>query len=143
MKVHYLCHPPRDSLNFVYATELPADYYAPGIFCVEASSASGKLSEFFAFPARMGERLIETKLTKVNTRTYAVFFEELSIKFFFKIISLDKTARYVGNERNRFEDFRLFRVQPANTHRLEQSCLNHDFYFIGFGSSQRSQRSDG
>ncbi|WP_286787674.1 MULTISPECIES: hypothetical protein [unclassified Pseudomonas] len=143
MKVHYLCRPLHDSLNFVYATELPPDYYAPGTFCVEASSASGKLSESFKFPARMKERIIETKLTKVNSRTYAVALEELSIKFFFKIISLDKTARYVGGEPNRFEGFRLFRVQPANTHRLEQACLNHDFYFIGFGSSLESQQSYG
>ncbi|MDZ7889929.1 MAG: hypothetical protein U5M72_12030 [Pseudomonas sp.] len=143
MKVHYLCHPPRDSLNFVYAAELPADYYAPGTFCIEAESANGKLSEFFAFPARMGERLIDTKLIKVNSRTYAVTFAELGIKFYFKIVSLDKTARYVGNESNRFEYFRLFRVQPANTHRLEQACLDHDFYFIGFGSSEKAQQSEG
>lgn len=142
MKVHYLCHPPHDSLNFIYATELPADYYSPGTFCVEASSANGHLSESFKFPARMGERLIITSLTKVTARTYAVAVEELAITFFFKMVNLDKTSRYVGIETDRFENFRLSRVQPANTNRLEQACLEHDFYFIGFGSDQELQQND-
>lgn len=134
MKVHYLCHPPNDSVNFAYAAELPDDYYAPGMFCVEASGASGQLADSFHFPARLGKRLIAPSLIQVTARTYAVNIDELALKFFFKLISLDRMSRYVGRESDRFTDWPLFRVQPANTQRLEHACANHDFYFVGFGS---------
>lgn len=143
MKVHYLCHPPGDSLNFVYATELPVNYYCPGTFCVEAEKANGQLSESFKFPARIRERILITNLSKVNSRTYTVAVDELAARFFFKIVSLDKTSRYVGSEQDRFSNFRLLRVQPANTNRLEQVCRDHDFYFVGFGSDKEIQQNEG
>ncbi|MCW2038785.1 hypothetical protein VDG09_21265 [Xanthomonas campestris pv. raphani] len=143
MNVHYLCHPPHDSVNFVYATELPIGYYAPGTFCVEASNAGGHLSESFQFPARLGQQVVTHRLTQVTARTYAVDVEELATKFFFKLINLDRTSRYVGRESDRFSNFPLLRVQPANTLRLEQACTNHDFYFVGFGSEQLIQQNEG
>jgi hypothetical protein len=115
MKVHYLCHPPNETVDFVYAAELPSGYYAPGMFCIEASDVSGSFVESFKFPARLGERLITTNLTRVGTRTYIVDVDELATRFFFKIVSLDKTARYIGRESSRFTNFPLSRVQPANT----------------------------
>lgn len=133
MKVHYLCHPPCDSVNFVYAAELPVNYYAPGMFCVEASSASGGIAESYQFPAQLKQNLIIPKLTRVNARTYSVEVEDLAMKFFFKLISFDRASRYVGQASNRFSDFPLLRVQPANSLRLEQACVNYDFYFVGLG----------
>ena len=143
MKVHYLCHPPGDSVNFVYATELPIGYYVPGAFCIEASSAGGNLAESFQFPARFGQHIVTHRLTLVTGRTYAVDVEDLSTKFFFKLINLDRTSRYVGSESDRFSNFPLFRVQPANTLRLEKVCINHDFYFVGFGSERLIQQGEG
>lgn len=143
MKVHYLCHPPHETVDFVYAAELLNGYYAPGMFCVEASDMSGNLAESFLFPARFGQRLITTSLIQVGTRTYAVDVEELAIKFFFKLISLDKTSRYVGRDSSRFANLPLSRAQPASTQRLEQACVNHDFYFVGFGSDLRAPQNEG
>lgn len=143
MKVHYLCHPQNEIVNFVYAAELPSDYYAPGIFCIEASDVSGNFVESFEFPARLGQILITTNIIQVGTRTYTVDVEELAIKFFFKIVSLDKTARYVGRDSSRFTNLPLSRAQPANTQRLEQACVNHDFYFVGFGSDPQAVENVG
>lgn len=133
MKVHYLCHPPSDNLNFIYAAELPADYYTPGMFCIEAYNAAGGIAEEFQFPAMLNGIMIIPKLTKVGSRTYSVEIKELSLKFFFKLIRFDKYSRYIGQLSARFEDYPLFRVQPASSSRLEKACLKHDFYFVGFG----------
>ena len=133
MKVHYLCHPPGDSANFVYAAELPADYYAPGMFCVETSSLSGAISDSFQFPANLKGNTVLLKLARVSRRTYSVEVNELGVKFFFKLISFDRTSRYVGQALNRFSDYPLLRVQPAHFLRLEQACLDYDFYFVGLG----------
>jgi hypothetical protein len=127
----------------VFATELPTGYYAPGTFCVEASSAGGHLSKSFQFPARLGQQIVTHHLTQIAARSYAVDVEELATKFFFKLINLDRTSRYVGRESERFSNFPLLRVQPANTLRLEQACINHDFYFVGFGSEQVIQQNEG
>lgn len=143
MKVHYLCHPPNETNGFVYAAELPNGYYAPGMFCVEASDASGNLAESFEFPARLGKRLITTNLVQVATRTYAVDIEELAVKLFFKLVSLDRKSRYEGRSSDRFSGLPLFRAQPANTQRLEQVCVNHDFYFVGFGYDLETPQNEG
>ena len=142
MKVHYLCHPPNDSLNFVYATELPRFYYAPGLFCVESLSSSGSLPETFQFPAQLNQQLINTELTHSTARTYVVSVEDLALKFFFKLVSLDKKSRYVGDDIEHFEGLPLYRVQPANDERLERACLNSDFYFVGFGGNAMDQEND-
>ena len=133
MKVHYLCHPPGDSSNFVYAAELPTDYYAPGLFCVEAFSLRGAVSDAFQFPAQLKNNTIILKLVRVSARTYSVEVKELGMKFFFKLISFDRMSRYIGQAPNRFSDYPLLRVQPANFLRLEQACLDYDFYFVGLG----------
>jgi len=141
--VHYLCHPPDEMNDFVYASELPNGYYAPGMFCVEASDASGHLAESFQFPARFGDQLITTSLIQVTARTYTAQVEGLAMKFFFKLVSLDRTSRYVGRDPSRFEGFPLFRTQPANTQRLEQACVGHDFYFVGYGGDPRIPQNEG
>ncbi|WP_146750269.1 hypothetical protein [Pseudomonas sp. RIT411] len=133
MKVHYLCHPPGDSINFVYATELPADYYSLGMFAVEASNANGATSNSFKFPAQLKNNTIILELVQTSGRTYTVDVKKIGMRFFFKLVSFDKTARYVGQARDRFIDYPLLRVQPANYLRLEQACLDHDFYFVGEG----------
>jgi hypothetical protein len=143
MKVHYLCHPPCDSTNFVYAAELPVDHYAPGMFCVESSNASGRLSESFEFFARIGQQVISPKLIRVNARTYSVEVKELNIKFFFKLINFDRASRYVGGALNRFSNFPLLRVQPANSLRLEQACEKYDFYFVGLGYDLFPEKKEG
>lgn len=133
MNVHYLCHPPGDSKNFVYAAELPKNYYAPGMFCVEASNLSGTISESFQFPAQLNKSIVILNLIRVSDRTYSVEVKELGVRFFFKLISFDRSWRYVGQAPNRFSDYPLLRVQPANLLRLEQACLDFDFYFVGLG----------
>lgn len=143
MNVHYLCHPPDDPANFVYASELPAEYYAPGMFCVEASSSSGGISDSFKFAAHLNNSIVILKLARIGSRTYSVEVKELGMKFFFKIISFDRATRYVGQAPNRFSDYPLLRVQPANFLRLERACVDFDFYFVGLGyESQKSQIED-
>lgn len=143
MNVHYLCHPPGDSANFVYAAELPDDYYAPGMFCVEASSLSGTIPESFQFPAQLNKNIVILNLVRVNARTYAVELKEVGVRFFFKLISFDRTSRYVGQVPNRFSDYPLLRVQPANFLRLEQACLDYDFYFVGLGYEPPKSQIEG
>lgn len=139
MKVHYLCHPPDRQIDFVYAAELPSQYYAPGMFCVEAFNTNGHLGDSFDFPALFGEQLITLSLSQVTARTYAVDVEKLGMKFFFKLVSLDRAARYIGRESKRFSDFPLFRAQPASSQRLENACIEHNFYFVGFGSDEQNR----
>lgn len=143
MKVHYLCRPPDRLNDFVYAAELPSHYYAPGMFCVEAFDTKGNLGKSFDFPAIFGEQLITLSLIQVTARTYVVDVEKLGMKFFFKLVSLDRTARYVGREPTRFSDFPLFRAQPASSQRLENACIEHNFYFVGFGSDEQNRQNQG
>jgi hypothetical protein len=142
LKVHYLCHPPGDLLNFVYAAELPANYYAPGIFCIESKNRSGGLEGSYDFAAILGEQSINATLERVVGRTFSVFIAVLAQRFLFKAVSLDRTARYVGWERNRFSDLPLFRVQPVSDKRLEEACQRHDFYFVGSGAELLMETND-
>jgi hypothetical protein len=142
VKVHYLCHPPHDSVGFVYAAELPDRYYAPGFFCVEAENARGNVRDAFSFPARLGEQIISAELLQVARRTYSVNVEGVGT-FYFKLVSLDRRARYIGGRAEEFSGYPLYRVQPANDHYLERACQAHDFYFVGYGMEPRRQADEG
>jgi hypothetical protein len=143
LAVHYLCHPPEDSLNFVYAAELPSDYYSPGIFCVESRNRSGGLHDSYGFLARMGEQMIESTLERTDDRTFSIFIESVSLTFLFKAVILNRAARYIGDEQDRFSDVPFFRMQPVNDQRLERACLEHDFYFVGIGIERLQDADNG
>jgi hypothetical protein len=130
-------------LNFVYAAELPIDYYAPGLFCIESHNRSGGLNGSYEFAARFREQLIDGTLERTSGRTFSVYIAPINQKFFFKAVSLDRTARYVGYERDRFSDLPLFRVQPASDKRLEEACQEHGFYFVGAGIDPLGEIAEG
>lgn len=140
--VHYLCHPPRDSLNFVYASELPANYYAPGQFCIEAANRGGRPYGSYSFLARFQGELVEQRLELISSRTFSVTVFPIAQRFFFKAVSFNRTARYIGDEVRWFSDVPLMRLQPASDRRLEAACQEYDFYFVGFGGQGSSLENE-
>lgn len=130
-KVFYLCGSQDDPRKLVFADELPEDYYAPGMFVVEAKSKGGALSTNFQFAARQGQQLLALELnTTERGRTFKVDANSIGM-FYFKLIALNRTVRYAGIRPRSFNNRPLYRVEPANMTLLERACTEHDFYFIG------------
>jgi hypothetical protein len=133
--VFYLCRSPNDPKSFLFANELPDNYYAPGLFIVEADNRSGVLDERFKFLARQGLQTLNLELQGAERgRSYVVDAGENG-KFYFKVIALDRTSRYFGHRSNVFRDMPLYRLEPANMRQLELACVERGFYFIGSAGS--------
>ncbi len=129
--VFYLCRSQNDSDQFVFANELPENYYSPGLFIVEAANRRGLLEQGFNFLARQGKQTISLELRRTeNGRAYIVDAAHNG-KFYFKAIALDRSSRYSGQRRGLFHDMPLYRFEPANMRQLERACIDRDFYFIG------------
>lgn len=129
--VFYLCRSPDDPERFVFADELPDNYYSPGLFIVEASARDGAMDPSFKFLARQGERILELDLKRSEEgRAYIVDAAENG-KFYFKQVALKKSVRYDGRRISLFHDLPLYRMEPANMGLLERACIERDFYFIG------------
>ena len=129
--VLYLCQSLDAPERFVFANELPEHHYSPGIFIVEAANRSGTLKPTFNFPARKGVQVMNLELRRVdNGRAYVVDAASNGM-FYFKVIALNRNARYSGQRGGVFHDFPLYRLEPANMRQLERACLEHDFYFTG------------
>ena len=129
--VFYLCRSPDDPDQFVFADELPDNYYSPGFFVVEAATQTGALDQIFKFRARQGEQVLDLDLKRSKEgRAYIVDAAENG-KFYFKQVAFKKHSRYVGKRGGIFKGRPLYRMEPANTGLLEQACISRDFYFIG------------
>lgn len=129
--VFYLCRPPEDSSTFVFADELPDNYYSPGMFVVEAVNRRGQLGATFKFLARQGQQILSLELKQSEKkRTYIVDASQNGT-FYFKAIALDRTARYSGQRISLFHNMPLYRIEPANMTQLERACKEKDFYFVG------------
>lgn len=129
--VFYLCRSPEDSKQFVFASELPENYYSPGLFVIEAASRGGRLEQTFNFLARQGQNTMSLELRRSkNGRAYIVDAAHNG-KFYFKAVALDINSRYSGQRRWLFHDMPLYRLEPANMQQLESACIDRDFYFIG------------
>lgn len=129
--VFYLCRSPSAPDHFVFANELPKDYYSPGLFVVEADNRSGLLKQDFKFLARQGQQTMSLDLRRSkNGRTYIVDAADNGV-FYFKAIALKRSSRYSGQNRDLFHDMPLYRFEPANMRQLESACINRDFYFTG------------
>ncbi|MDN2709087.1 hypothetical protein O0880_06570 [Janthinobacterium sp. SUN118] len=134
--VFYLCRSPDDPEQFVFADELPNDYYSPGLFVVEASTQAGVVDQIFKFRARQGEQVLELELKRSeNGRAYIVNAAKNGT-FYFKLVAFKKSSRYVGLRSRVFQDMPLYRIEPANMGQLERACINRDFYFIGSSGIQ-------
>lgn len=129
--VFYLCRSPSDPDQFVFASELPDNYYSPGLFVVEAINRGGLLDQGFKFLARQGQQVMSLELRRSeNGRAYIVDAAHNG-KFYFKAIALDRSSRYSGKRRGLFHDMPLYRFEPANMRQLESACIDRDFYFVG------------
>jgi len=129
--VFYLCHPPEDSDTLVFATELPENFYSPGIFVVEGATRGTRLGPTYKFLAREGQQTLYLELKQIEKgRTYIVDAGHNGA-FYFKAISLNRDIRYSGQHQSLFNYFPLYRIQPANMTQLERACIERDFYFIG------------
>lgn len=129
--VFYLCRSPSDPYQFVFANELPENYYSPGLFVVEATNRRGSLEQGFKFLARQGQQIMTLSLRRSeNGRAYIVDAAHNGI-FYFKAIALQKSSRYSGQRLDLFHDMPLYRLEPANMRQLESVCIDRDFYFIG------------
>ena len=129
--VFYLCRSPTNPDQFVFANELPENYYSSGLFVVEAVTRRGLQEEVFKFSARQGQQTISLELRRSKSgRSYIVDAAQNGV-FYFKAIALDRNSRYSGQRRALFHDMRLYRFEPANMTQLERACIDRDFYFIG------------
>lgn len=129
--VFYLCRSPNDPDQFVFANELPENYYSPGLFVVEAVNRRGLLEQGFKFLARQGQQTMSLELRRSeNGRAYIVDAAHNG-RFYFKAIALDRSLRYSGQRQGLFQDMPLYRLEPANMMQLERVCIDRDFYFIG------------
>lgn len=133
-KVLYLCPGSEDSDSLFFAPELPENHYAPGQFFIEARTPAGKPHELYRFAAMQGSQELEFELRPAkNGRSYSVDAGENG-KFFFKIVAINRSIRYIGKNQENFDGMPLYRVEPANMQQLEQACRKNDFYFIGSSS---------
>jgi hypothetical protein len=140
-KVYYLCSNPKERASFVFATELGRDLYVPGIFAVEAFTASGKFAESYSFLARQGDTYIRLQLIQKSARVYSVDAGSFGL-FWFKLIRINRYFRYKGAHKTLFNNKPLARVEPANMTRLERVCIAHDFYFVGANNNpEREQQA--
>lgn len=129
--VFYLCRSPSDPGQFVFANELPENYYSPGLFIVEAISRRGLLEQGFKFLARQGQQIMSLELHRSESGRAYVVDAAHNGRFYFKAIALDRNSRYSGQRRSLFHDMPLYRFEPANMRQLERACIDRDFYFIG------------
>lgn len=136
--VFYLCRPPEDSNTFVFANELPDNYYSPGLFVVESDNSRGELGPAFKFLARQYQQTLYLELKRAERwRTYIVDAGQYGI-FYFKAIALDRNIRYSGKNTSLFHNKPLYRLEPANMTLLERACVERNFYFVG-GAGEDSE----
>ncbi|MCK0509573.1 hypothetical protein [Aromatoleum buckelii] len=129
--VFYLCRSPHDPELFLFANELPENYYSPGLFVVEAINRRGMLGPNFKFLARQDRQTMSLELRRSeNGRAYMVDAGHNGT-FYFKAIALDRKSRYSGQRGDSFNGMSLYRLEPANMRQLERICADRDFYFIG------------
>jgi hypothetical protein len=129
--VFYLCRSPQDPELFLFANELPENYYSPGLFIVEAADRRGTLDQSFKFLARQGQQIMSLELRRTERGRAYVVDAAHNGTFYFKAVALNKISRYSGQRRSVFHDIPLYRLEPANMKQFERACVDRDFYFIG------------
>jgi len=116
---------------FVFANELPVDYYNPGFFVIESINRRGQLEPTYQFLARQGQQTLSLELKQSKKgRAYVVDAGQNGI-FYFRAIAFDRNTRYSGKLISLFRNMPLYRLDPANMSQLERACIENDFYFIG------------
>ena len=131
--VLYLCRGPEDSDQLFFASELPENYFAPGLFIIQGQSARGKLFGSYRFSARQGEQELELEIAASETGRAFVVDAGANGKFYFKAVTMSRGIGYAGQLAGVEQGKPFFRLEPANMRQLEQACRDRDFYFVGFG----------
>ena len=129
--VFYLCRSPDNSNEFVFANELPEDYYSPGLFVVQSVNPRGLPLQEYTFFARQGMQRLRLNLMRSKDGRAYVVDADINGIFYFKIIRLGNNERYTGSRTRVFNDTPLYRLEPANMMQLERACIERDFYFVG------------
>lgn len=129
--VLYLCRGMTTPIEFVFAPELPPNYYSPGQFIIEAHDRRGRLGGAYNFRAFRGDQELVLQLKRAERgRAYVVNAGDNGM-FFFKVVALSRLHRYGGSFTDNFEGNPLNRLEPANMSHLERACRMRDFYFVG------------
>lgn len=129
----YLClFSPRN--GFLFPTELPDQYYSPGVFLAEEDK-NGLLPYSFSFDAMDAGRRVQLSLVRqdeadATSTLYAVRTSSYG-DFYFSFFPINPRLRYVGENRKliKHRNFRVAATRDAK--KLERVCEAFDFYFIG------------
>lgn len=132
-KVLYLCPGPESSDQLFFASELPENYFAPGIFVIQGKSVRGKPSRSYQFAARQGVQELDLMLASSESGRALVVDAGTNGKFYFKAVTMSRGINYAGLLDGVEKGEPFFRLEPANMRQLEQACSDFDFYFVGFG----------
>lgn len=132
-KVLYLSFfPPED--GFLFPNELPDQYFAPGLFVVEAER-DGSLAYRYTFVAMDAGGRVEFDLVRQDeadptSNLYVVRTKQYG-SFYFSLVDMNSRYQYRGKKRSLRDHGELKIAVTLDSQKLERVCQNFDFYFIG------------
>lgn len=124
--------PPED--GFLFPSELPDQYYSPGLFIAEAES-DGSLAYSYIFDAMDAGSRVEFELVRQdeadpNSNLYVVQTKQFG-SFYFSLVNVNPRYKYRGKNRSLRDHRELKIAVTRDSQKLERVCQNFDFYFIG------------
>ena len=129
--VWYLCDSPSEN-DLVLAAELPSDYYSPGSFYLPAKT-NGDLAERYIFRVVRNCSKCEFDLVRSQGQQFVVQIPNLDT---FVFNARRVTNRYVGRLVSHMSNVHWFALDLVDEHKLETACLEHNFFFAGWGSQE-------
>ena len=129
-RIHYLMLDPNRK-GLIYPTELDDQaYMGKGSFYL-LDFKGYPIRDSYTFYAIHGEQILTFTLHRNLTRYFQV--EVINIGVFdFLAVSISNQLSYIGNEQETSGLIARRRLKALHPERLDQACIEHDFYFVGY-----------
>lgn len=129
--IHYLSYSDKpETQGLLFPSELLQNTYAPGLWIIDLKKFE-RLPDSFEFDAVDNNELQVLKMTRVSRSVFQVDTKKYG-KFYFRIVNIfSRYLNYIGNSKLISSDSRLFQVVSMDIQKLNRTCLDKGFYFVG------------